>query len=123
MRIKIAMRSANIVLYARPPFPNLFPLIRFLPAVVGASLLRCCISDRNPAFFAPPNSTNRVHEPPLRGYTVLCHQSLRSLRERRAIYPTGAILFLAVLLLHELHLDCGSILSVYSYIKFSGGGE
>lgn len=83
---------------------------------MGASLLRRCISDRNPAFLAPPHPIDRVYEPSLWGHTVLCDQSLRSLRERRALQPTGAILFLAVLFLHELYLDCGSILSVYKVI-------
>lgn len=109
--------------YARLPFQD-FPLTRFLPAAVGASLLRCCISDRNAAFLAAPNPIDRVYVPSLWGYIILCDQSLRSLRERCTIQPTGAILFLAVLFLHELYLDCGSLLSVYPAIsRFSGGAD
>lgn len=105
-------------------FTTFFLLTRFLPAAVGASLLRCCISDRNAAFSAAPNPIDRVYEPSLWGYTILCDQSLRSLRERYALQPTRAILFLAVLFLHEFYLDRGSILSVYPAISnFLGGAD
>lgn len=102
-----------VVRYARPPFQD-FQLTRFPPAAVGASLLRGRISDRKAAFFTAPNPIDRVYEPSVRRYPVLCDQSLRSLCERCTLQPTGTVLFLAVLFLHEFYLDCGSILSVYT---------
>ena len=75
------------------------------------------ISDRNAAFPPPPDPDAGVHEPSLWRCTILCHQPVRGLRERSALLSTRAILFLAILFFHELHLDCGSLLYVLIYQK------
>lgn len=41
---------------------------------------------------------------------ILCHQSVRSSPSRYWVFASGELLFLGILLLHELHLDCYSFL-------------
>lgn len=84
---------------ARPADPS--------PAAVGTFMLWRCISDRDEALLTAPGTVDGVHEPPLRRHTILCHQFIRPLRERGGVLPTGRILFLGLLFLHEFHLDRG----------------
>lgn len=81
-------------------------------APVGTTVLCCCILDRNRPFPAPPHPGNCVHEPSVRRHAILCDQFVWRVCPRATIFPTGAVLFLAILLPHELHLDCGP--SVYA---------
>jgi hypothetical protein len=95
----VSLRDPAKARISRPADPS--------PALVGTFMLWRCISDRDEALRTAPGTVDGVHEPPLRRYALLCHQSIRPLRERGGVLSTGRILFLVVLFLDELHLDCG----------------
>jgi hypothetical protein len=99
MTVVSILRDPAKPLKCRPADPS--------PAAVGTFMLCGCISDRDEALLAAPGTDDGVHEPSLRRHAILCDESIRPLRERSGLLPTGSLLFLAVLFLYEFHLDRG----------------
>ena len=86
--------------HARPHDGRLTLAVRLWPAVVLCRLLH-----RHGPPATPAADGRRVARPAVRRHSVLRHLHVRPLPQGGHVLPTRGLLFLVLLLLHELHLD------------------